>query len=198
MMLLMLMVVGGAIVVDRGLVAAGTGVALVGVDVSREVALAVPEGDVRPALGLLEVQRLVQVVVHEVVLRALLAVDLGRPTSAPSRGHADQVDLVEGEALRTYPGVAGVVLAVVENLAVQLLIGVVARLLAHAVELALGQQQAQPVRLLLLQLLQFQLVCCCSTRSDLYQIFFYFFSPCTRRRTCIHPDGLSISSFAIN
>ena len=58
-------------------------VALVGVDVRGEVSLAVSQRHVRLALGLVEVQRLVQVLVHEVVLRALLAGDVA------VRWHAD-------------------------------------------------------------------------------------------------------------
>lgn len=47
-------------------------------------------------------------------------------------------NLVEGETLRTNPRVLGVVLAVMEDLAVEVLVGVVAGLLVDAIESALG------------------------------------------------------------
>jgi hypothetical protein len=62
----------------------------------------------------------------------------------------DVTYLVEQESLGTYPGVPGVVLAVVEHLAVQTLVCIVACLLRGAVELGLRQQQCQPIWLLVL------------------------------------------------
>lgn len=47
-------------------------------------------------------------------------------------------NLVEGETLWTDPRVLGVVLAVMENLAVEILVSVVAGLLVDAIESALG------------------------------------------------------------
>jgi len=72
-------------------------VALVFVVVLREVTLRIAQCHIGLALVLLEVDRLVKVVVHYVVLGGLLAdvVVRGR--------HADQVDLVEGEALGADP-----------------------------------------------------------------------------------------------
>lgn len=52
---------------------------------------------------------------------------------------------MERESLRTDPGVLDIVLAVVEDLAVELLIGIIAAVLADTVELALLQQCRQAV-----------------------------------------------------
>lgn len=57
---------------------------------------------------------------------------------------------MEGESLRADPGVLDAVLAVVEHLAVELGVCVVAGLLSHAVELGLLEQLGQTVGLLLL------------------------------------------------
>jgi len=72
-------------------------VTLMLVVVFREVTLRVAQCDVGLALVLLEVDRLVQVVVHYVVLGGLLADVVVR------RRHADQMDLVEGETLGADP-----------------------------------------------------------------------------------------------
>lgn len=61
-------------------------------------------------------------------------------------------DLVEGEALGADPRVLGVVLAIVEDLAVEILVGVVARLLVDAIESALGKKKAETIGFLLLLL----------------------------------------------
>lgn len=55
---------------------------------------------------------------------------------------------MERESVRADPGVPGVVVAVVEHLASQAVVGVISRVLSHAVELGVGQKQAQSVRLL--------------------------------------------------
>lgn len=47
-------------------------------------------------------------------------------------------NLMEGETLWTDPRVLGIVLAVMENLAVEILISIVAGLLVDAIESALG------------------------------------------------------------
>lgn len=57
---------------------------------------------------------------------------------------------MESEAFRADPGVLDVVLAVVEHLAVELLVRVVAGVLVDAVELGLLQQRGQAVGLFLL------------------------------------------------
>lgn len=94
---------------------------LVLVEALRVVAFRVAQRDVRLVLVLLHVQSLVQVVVDHVVLGRLRANVVGR------WWHADQVNLMEGEALRADPRVLLVLLAVVEHLTVQTLIGVIAR-----------------------------------------------------------------------
>jgi len=48
---------------------------------------------------------------------------------------------MEGETLGTNPGVLGVVLAIMEDLAVQIFISIVASLLINAIESALGQKK---------------------------------------------------------
>lgn len=94
-------------------------VALVFIVVLREVALRVAQRHIGLALVLLQVDWLVQVIVDDVVLGGLLAdvVVRGR--------HADQVDLVEGEALGADPRVLLALLAVVEDLAAQRFVGIV-------------------------------------------------------------------------
>lgn len=57
---------------------------------------------------------------------------------------------MERETFRTDPGVLHAVLAIMEHLAVQLLISIVPRLLVHAVKLGLLQQRGQAVGFLLL------------------------------------------------
>lgn len=59
---------------------------------------------------------------------------------------------MEGEALGADPGVLGVVLTIVEDLAVEILVGVVAGLLVDAIESALGKKKAETIGLLLLLL----------------------------------------------
>lgn len=68
---------------------------------------------------LLKIDGLVQVVVYNMVLGGLFAdvVVRGR--------HADEMDLVEGETLRTDPRVLLALLAVVEHFAAQRLVGIV-------------------------------------------------------------------------
>lgn len=57
---------------------------------------------------------------------------------------------MEGETLGTDPGVLGVVLAVVEDLAIEILVSVVTGLFVDAVESALWQKKAETIGLLLL------------------------------------------------
>ena len=64
----------------------------------------------------------------------------------------ESVYLVEGETFGADPRVLGVIVTVVEDLAVKVLVGVVAGLFADAVEFALGQQEAQTIGFLLLLL----------------------------------------------
>lgn len=59
-------------------------------------------------------------------------------------------NLMEGETLGTDPRVPGVVLAVVEDLAIEIFVGIIAGLLVDAVESALGQKQGETVGLFLL------------------------------------------------
>lgn len=59
---------------------------------------------------------------------------------------------MESEPFGANPGVTGVVVAVVENFAAQLLICIVTGFLALALELGLRQQQSEPIGLLLLLL----------------------------------------------
>lgn len=67
---------------------------------------------------------------------------------------------MEEEALRTDPGVPGVVLAVVEDLAVETLVGVVPGVASVTLKLTLRQENGQTVGLFLLffQLLQLLLL----------------------------------------
>lgn len=138
-------------------------------DIRRVIPLAVPQGDVGLSLSLLQVQRLVQILVDEMILRTLLATDVA------AGWHTDQMylatrmryfssslissencvcyffaDLMEGETLGTDPRVFGVVLAIVEDLAVEILVSVIAGLFVDAVESALGQKQGETIGLLLL------------------------------------------------
>lgn len=94
-------------------------VALVFVVVLGEVAFRVAQRHVRLALMLLQIDRLVEIVVHDMILGGLLADVVVRG------GHANQVDLVEGEAFGADPRVLLALLAVVEDLTAQRLIGVV-------------------------------------------------------------------------
>ena len=93
---------------------------------------------------LLHVDRLVEIIVDEVILGRLLA------DVVPGRWHADQVHLMEGKALRADPRVLLVLLAVVEHLAAEALVRVVAGRAARTLELRLFQQQRQPVGFLFL------------------------------------------------
>lgn len=94
-------------------------VTLVFVVVFREVTLRVAKRHIGLALVLLKIDWLVQVIVHNMILGGLLAdvVVRGR--------HADQVDLMEGEALRADPRVLLAILTIVEHLAAQRFIGIV-------------------------------------------------------------------------
>lgn len=107
-------------------------VALVFVIVLGEVAFRVAQRHVRLALMLLQIDRLVQIVVHNVILGRLLADVVVR------RGHANQVDLMEGEALGADPRVLLALLAVVEDLAAQRLVGVVAEDQRENLSIGLG------------------------------------------------------------
>lgn len=75
---------------------------------------------------------------------------------------------MEEEALRADPRVLGVVLAVMEDFAVQSIVSIIAGFLAIAVEFGLGKQQAQSVGLLLLQFLFQKLVLKLIIRIKIY------------------------------
>jgi len=49
---------------------------------------------------------------------------------------------MEGETFGTNPGMLGIVLAIMEDLAVQIFVSIVASLLVDAIESALGQKKA--------------------------------------------------------
>lgn len=95
-------------------------VALVLVVVLWEIALGVAQRDVRLALMLLQIDGLVEIVVDNMVLGGLLADVVVR------WGHANQMDLMEGEALGTDPRMLLALLAVMEDLTIERFIGIVA------------------------------------------------------------------------
>lgn len=95
-------------------------VTLVFIIVLREIALRVAQRDIRLALMLLQIDGLVEIVVDNMILRGLLADVVVR------WGHANQMDLMESKALRADPRMLLTLLAVVEDLTVQRLIGIVA------------------------------------------------------------------------
>lgn len=95
-------------------------VALVLVVVLWEIALRVAQRYIRFALMLLQIDWLVQIVIDNVVLGGLLADVVVR------WGHANQMDLMKGEALGAYPRMLLTLLAVMEHLAAQRLIRIVA------------------------------------------------------------------------
>lgn len=105
-----------------------------------------PERNVGLRLVLLHVDRLVQIVVDEVIFGRLLAdVFIGRR-------HADEVDLMERGALRADPRMLCVLLTVVEDLTADRVVRIVSRGPRVTIELRLLEQQSQVIRLLLLQL----------------------------------------------
>lgn len=89
-------------------------------DLLRIVPLRIAQHHIGLLVVLVHIQGFVQVLVHKVVLGRLLANVLA------ARGHADQMDLVEGEALGTDPGVLLVIGTIMEHLATQSLVRVVA------------------------------------------------------------------------
>lgn len=81
--------------------------------------LGIPQGDVWFGHVFFHVDRLVEVVVDEVILGRLLA------DVVAGWWHTDQVHLMECEAFRTDPGVFLIFLAVVEHFAAQTFVSVV-------------------------------------------------------------------------
>lgn len=105
-----------------------------------------PERDIGLRLVLLHVDRLVEIVVDEVIFGRLLADVL------VGRWHADEVDLVECGAFRANPRVFCVLLTVVEDLTSDGVVRIVSRGSRVTCELRLLEQQSQVIRLLLFQL----------------------------------------------